>query len=652
MKKSRILVSSIFLASAIAASIAAAGCSHKHAYSGDWSTDETNHWHAATCEHTDEKADLGAHDYDANYKCTVCDYQHVHTYDASYKCTVCNYQHTHTYSAYESDVDNHWQKDNCGHGTATDPESHTFDSNFTCTVCNYTVANVGIVIDKGTTNYTLDSSLTMDVPMDDFAVKIHKENGIDVEGDVQYTLKYYKGDVEITDLNNVGEGSYNVWATATLDGKQTETFIVIDIFDEVESIAFKTGSVQQEVGANTMSKTWKYTVTYKSGRQVEVGADDVKVDGVATNQATNDGKATVSYIYKNFRGKETTVQTEVAYTVKAAGSSAGQAQTITIGSDKFTNGTLTEKTVVEDGVLSITASADASVVIEDNAKSYTDESDSSNNRSFTKRVKLGGEGKAVQRSLEIMTTGKAKIVVYAMSSSGSATRQVALYDSTFVDKTETPDAIIGTAQECPGDKLYKLEWEVEAAGTYYVACQASGLNVYGVEITTEAAPSMTEQTITIGSDKFTNGTLTEKTVVEDGVLSITASADASVVIEDNAKSYTDASDSSNNRSFTKRVKLGGEGKAVQRSLEIMTTGKAKIVVYAMSSSGSATRQVALYDSTFVDKTETPDAIIGTAQECPGDKLYKLEWEVEAAGTYYVACQASGLNVYGVEIIYN
>ena len=36
-----------------------AGCqtdsdSHEHSFSSDWSSDATNHWHAATCEHTEE----------------------------------------------------------------------------------------------------------------------------------------------------------------------------------------------------------------------------------------------------------------------------------------------------------------------------------------------------------------------------------------------------------------------------------------------------------------------------------------------------------------------------------------------------------------------------------------------------------------------
>ena len=38
---------------------------HEHTYSSEWSKDETNHWHAATCEHTSEVSGRAAHTFDA-----------------------------------------------------------------------------------------------------------------------------------------------------------------------------------------------------------------------------------------------------------------------------------------------------------------------------------------------------------------------------------------------------------------------------------------------------------------------------------------------------------------------------------------------------------------------------------------------------------
>ena len=46
----------------------------KHTYSAEWSYDDTNHWRAATCEHTDLKKNEEAHTFDANNKC-FCGYE-------------------------------------------------------------------------------------------------------------------------------------------------------------------------------------------------------------------------------------------------------------------------------------------------------------------------------------------------------------------------------------------------------------------------------------------------------------------------------------------------------------------------------------------------------------------------------------------------
>ena len=52
---------------------------HTHTYATEWSKNETEHWHAATCEHTSEKKDLAAHVYDDDNdaNCNVCGYERV-----------------------------------------------------------------------------------------------------------------------------------------------------------------------------------------------------------------------------------------------------------------------------------------------------------------------------------------------------------------------------------------------------------------------------------------------------------------------------------------------------------------------------------------------------------------------------------------------
>ncbi len=125
--KHKLLTTLLALVSALCLCLASAGCgAHAHTYAVTWSSDESSHWHAATCSHTAERKDEGAHTYE-NGKCTTCNYEHkahafgayvktetehsqtcsvckktvsaVHTYTNG-KCTACEYEHQdHTYGA-------------------------------------------------------------------------------------------------------------------------------------------------------------------------------------------------------------------------------------------------------------------------------------------------------------------------------------------------------------------------------------------------------------------------------------------------------------------------------------------------------------------------------------------------------------------------
>lgn len=98
---------------------------HDHTYATEWSSDEDNHWYAATCDHTGLKSSVTAHN-DANKdgECDVCGW-----YDKD---------HTHTYAnEWSKDENNHWHTANCGHtGLTADTSAHTM-VNGECTVCGY-----------------------------------------------------------------------------------------------------------------------------------------------------------------------------------------------------------------------------------------------------------------------------------------------------------------------------------------------------------------------------------------------------------------------------------------------------------------------------------------------------------------------------------
>lgn len=74
MKRKKILgkISAIVLGAVTAAGcFSLTACAHQHTYSSEWSSDETYHWHAPTCDDTTEGIDKVEHTWDVGF-CTVC----------------------------------------------------------------------------------------------------------------------------------------------------------------------------------------------------------------------------------------------------------------------------------------------------------------------------------------------------------------------------------------------------------------------------------------------------------------------------------------------------------------------------------------------------------------------------------------------------
>ena len=179
----------IALISAMVMSFVFAGCqvesdSHEHSFSKEWTSDETSHWHAATCEHTEEVSDKAEHTF-GEWKTTL-----EPTEEADGKkertCTVCSYkeeqsiaklEHTHTFAeTWTSDEANHWHAATCEHTEeVSEKAAHAFgdyvsnndattESDGTktrkCSVCGYqdTVTDAGSKIETvATPTFSVES---------------------------------------------------------------------------------------------------------------------------------------------------------------------------------------------------------------------------------------------------------------------------------------------------------------------------------------------------------------------------------------------------------------------------------------------------------------------------------------------------------------
>lgn len=105
-----------------------------------------------------------------------------------------------------------------------------------------------------------------------------------------------------------------------------------------------------------------------------------------------------------------------------------------------------------------------------------------NGTEVTKRIKLGGAGSASSKSVTFKTTDAATVVAYSLSS-GDDVRSLALYkdDGTLI--SEQPAKVGGSILEAQ-------TYEVEEAGTYYLASTKSGINIYYVSVTEGAAENV------------------------------------------------------------------------------------------------------------------------------------------------------------------
>ena len=293
---------------------------------------------------------------------------------------------------------------------------------------------------------------------------------------------------------------------------------------------------------------------------------------------------------------------------------------------ELTAGDVTE--ITSFGDFTVSANAEKKVTIDENQKV------GDNGIEFTQRLKLGGSGSMEYRNVFFTTNGAATITVYAMSGSSSEDRPLLLMSA---DGTELARQMaLGVAGE--GGIITALTYEVDAAGTYYLWSEKSGINVYYIEIAEKAAASAggAGKTMSINVSELETATISEFTTFGD--FTVVANAEKTVVIDENKKI------GDNGVEFTKRMKLGGAGSTELRSVSFTTGGAATVTLYAMSGSSSEDRPLLLMtaDGTEVDRVTT----LGVVEE---SIIPALTYEISEAGTYYIWSEKSGINIYAIEV---
>lgn len=108
---------------------------HLHTFRDEWSKDEINHWHDATCEHFAEKSDLGEHSWDNGEITTPATEEKDGV--KTYTCTVCGYEKTESVKYHEHNFSGEWSQSETHHwhdcmtedcDAKSEYEEHYYDS--------------------------------------------------------------------------------------------------------------------------------------------------------------------------------------------------------------------------------------------------------------------------------------------------------------------------------------------------------------------------------------------------------------------------------------------------------------------------------------------------------------------------------------------
>ena len=243
----------------------------------NWKYDDENHWHPATCGHTDAKKDLGAHVW--NEGVVTKDPTEAEEGVKTYTCTTCgktktatigklDHKHTFDMEAWKFDDENHWHPATCGHtDEKKDFEAHKWNAGvvttepnfgvegektFTCTVCKTTRTEPIAALAAKDNEIVLKEGKTLGKEYDGEAISITKEDFV-IEGNREPAFMFkVKGADDntyaATAPTNVGEYTVKVSVAATAEWKaasNTFDFAIakadIDGFEISNAAAFEEG---------------------------------------------------------------------------------------------------------------------------------------------------------------------------------------------------------------------------------------------------------------------------------------------------------------------------------------------------------------------------------------------------------------------------
>ena len=189
------------------------------------------------------------------------------------------------------------------------------------------------------------------------------------------------------------------------------------------------------------------------------------------------------------------------------------------------------------------------------------------------------------------------------------------------------------------EETIELDDLTSAAGTFELRVFVGETKVLSAEVTVRAGSGQ----VVVNTYTFNATDLEAKEYTADFVA---GTSDYFTLHCTSGKKYTiDGNNKSlDGMDFTKRLKFNGASGefSSERFIEFEVQGTAHVKVYALSSSSSDnTRKVVLYDSIGTNVGEST---------VDGKTFAAYEFDLTAAGTYFIGCEVNGINIYYIEVV--
>ena len=184
---------------------------HEHTYSDAWVYNDTQHWHPASCDDTNTVSEQAAHvDEDGDLKCDVCGYNYPH-------------EHVFDMDKWTSDETNHWHAALCGHDAKNGEAAHTPDVTGVCTVCGYKVGDPDVsTVEKALEVALVQESLAehAEGTKQSYNASYDRTSTYTASYDKyeDYTYTYYDGGYSVTERWFTIGSAGNMMAVESIDG--------------------------------------------------------------------------------------------------------------------------------------------------------------------------------------------------------------------------------------------------------------------------------------------------------------------------------------------------------------------------------------------------------------------------------------------------